>query len=226
MHTNSNQAGIMLKSMSLTIRGLCILEARRQSFALILCGSSLLPFVMSQTGYAFTGKTCGSAWHCSYEIAQEPSGPSSPQASGNSPASPQQTFDTSKAMLTNNIEEQSQRVAKLRKTNNAWNIIFVAVGVSMTLLATALGAVGSASEKAKAKTTITIAVIGAIAAASQTIASKIPVSKRAGEYAKVQAVLMSLNYRVKAVSTQDELKSAQSEFEKQIAKIGEAEAAQ
>lgn len=36
---------------------------------------------------------------------------------------------------------------------------------------------------------------------------------------------MSLNYKVKAATTQDELKSAQAEFEKQIAKIGEAEAA-
>ena len=96
----------------------------------------------------------------------------------------------------------------------------------MTLLATALGAVGSASEKAKARTTITIAIIGAVAAAAQTLASKIPVAKRAGEYARIQAGLVSLKSKVQSATTRAELKSALSEFELQNTKIGEAEAAE
>lgn len=225
MGSSCNQANIRVSSKTLVIRRSCIFLAQKHSFAFILFGSALLPFVISQDVYAFRARSCGSPWPCSYEVAQQSSSPALPQSSGNPPPSLQQTIVKTKDSLTNNIAEQSQRVTDLRKTNNAWNIAFVAIGVSMTLLATALGAVGSASEKAKARTTITIAVIGAIAAASQTIASKIPVAKRAGEYAKIQAALMSLNYKVKAATTQDELKSAQAEFEKQIAKIGEAEAA-
>jgi hypothetical protein len=77
-------------------------------------------------------------------------------------------------------------------------------------LATVLVAVGSASEKARARTTITIAVIGAVAAAAQIIASKIPVAKRAGEYAKAQASLVSLEYKVKAAKTSEEPNAVQS----------------
>ncbi len=69
-------------------------------------------------------------------------------------------------------------------------------------------------------------MIGAVAAAAQTIASKIPVAKRAGEYAKVQASLVSLEYKVKAAKTPAELNAAQSELEKQTTKMGEAEAAE
>ncbi len=127
--------------------------------------------------------------------------------------------------LLQSINEQDWKVARLRRTNHVWNIAFVATGVFMTLLATALGAVGSASERAKAKTTITIALIGAVAAAAQTIASKIPVARRAGEYAKVEAALVGLRYRVEGATTKTELESAQNDLQKQITKAGEIEAA-
>lgn len=225
MDSNCNHAIIRESSKTLAIRRSCIFLAQKHSFAFILFGSALLPFVISQDVYAFREGSCGSPWPCNYAVAQQSSSPAMPQSSDNPPPSLQQTIVKTKDSLTNNIDEQSRRVTGLRKTNNAWNIAFVTIGVSMTLLATALGAVGSASEKAKAMTTITIAVIGAIAAASQTIASKIPLAKRAGEYAKIQAALMSLNYKVKAATTQDELKSVEAEFEKQMVKIGEVEAA-
>lgn len=132
----------------------------------------------------------------------------------------QQDIDRLKASIAN----YSGRVATLRQANHGWNIFFIATGVSMTLLATSLGAVGSASEKAKARTTITIAVIGAVAVAAQTIASKIPVAKRAGQYAIIQAELATLEYKVQGVRTKKDLASAQKEFYAQIGKMGDAEA--
>jgi hypothetical protein len=126
--------------------------------------------------------------------------------------------------LSRSISEQDWKVGRLRQTNHIWNISFVATGVFMTLLATALGAVGSASEKAKAKTTITIALIGAIAAASQTIASKIPVARRAGDYAKIEAALVGLRYRAEGATTNAELELAQNDLQKQITRTGEVEA--
>lgn len=224
-----------MKNTSITLRDsskptidLCshIFSAHKYGWAFVLFGSTFIASILvGHDAHAFSGRPCDYFWSCGHEIAQQPSSPNSPQASSNPAPGPPKVNVEEKNKLSSNIAEQSEYVTKLRRTNHVWNIAFVATGVSMTLLATALGAVGSASEKAKAKTTITIAVIGAVAAAAQTIASKIPVAKRAGEYAKIQAALISLEYRVKGATTQDDLKSAQNEFEKQITKIGETEAA-
>jgi hypothetical protein len=216
----------------------CTFPPQKHSHRFIFLGSAFIAVsFFSHNAYALSGKPCVYPWSCEPEIAQQASSPGSPQASEDPKAKPPEATAEAKATaenlftkeqdrLSGNIGEQRKYVTNLRQTNQAWNIAFVAIGVSATLLATALGAVGSASEKAKARTTITIAVIGAVAAATQTIASKIPVAKRAGEYAKVQASLVSLEYRVKAAKTPDDLKAVQTELEKQITKMGEAEAAE
>jgi hypothetical protein len=210
----------------------CTFPPQKHSHRFIFLGSAFIAVsFFSHNAYALSGKPCVYPWSCEPEIAQQASSPGSPQASEGPKAKPpeataEELFAKEQDRLSGNIGEQRKYVTNLRQTNQAWNIAFVAIGVSATLLATALGAVGSASEKAKARTTITIAVIGAVAAAAQTIASKIPVAKRAGEYAKVQASLVSLEYKVKAAKTPDDLKAVQTELEKQITKMGEAEAAE
>jgi len=223
-----NRSLITLRDSSKPTRNLCshVFAAHKYGWSFVLFGSAfIISILVGQDAHAFSRRPCGYFWSCGHEIAQQPSSPASPQARSNPAPSPPKVNPDERNKLSSNIAEQSRYVTKLRQTNHAWNIAFVAIGVSMTLLATALGAVGSASDKAKARTTITIAVIGAVSAAAQTIASKIPVAKRAGEYAKIQAALISLEYKVKGATTQEDLKSAQNEFEKQISKIGEAEAA-
>jgi hypothetical protein len=207
--------------------------SQQRVFPCVLFGSTLIvSLLIGHNAFAFNGKLCGHVLSCEhYIVEQQPSTNPLQPGSNTAPSSPKEdpnnkspVDEDKKKILSKGISEQSEKVAKLRQANHVWNIFFVATGVSLTLLATTLGAVGSASEKAKAKTTITIAIIGAVAAAAQTIASKIPVAKRAGEYAKIQAALVGLGYKVNAADTQSDLKSAQSEFEKQILKIGETEA--
>jgi hypothetical protein len=210
----------------------CTFSPQKHGHRFVLLGSTFIAVsFFSHNAYALSGKPCVYPWSCEPEIAQQASSPGSPQASEDPKAKPpkataEELFAKEQDRLSSNIGEQRKYVTNLCQTNQTWNIAFVAIGVSATLLATALGAVGSASEKARARTTITIAVIGAVAAAAQTIASKIPVAKRAGEYAKVQASLVSLEYKVKAAKTPDDLKAVQTELESQISKMGAAEAAE
>jgi len=197
---------------------------------LALCGSILAATILiSHSAHASNGQICSQVMPCWIEVAQQSSNtnPATPSGSttGGSNEVPSSVKEGIKH-LTTSINEQNNRVAQLRQTNHVWNIAFVATGVSMTLLATALGAVSAAGPAAIPKTTITIAVIGAVAAAAQTIASKIPVAKRAGEYAKVQATLVALNYKTLDIRTQEELKVAQKELQEAIKKVGDAEAAE
>lgn len=193
--------------------------------------------ILGASAHASTQPPCRPMAPCRYEIAQQPSDAARSPASGQTSTGangvmPDTDKTNNKAVdkqrierLRTAIDEQAKKVSELRKTNHAWNIFFVATGVSMTLLATSLGAVGSAGERAKARTTITIAIIGAVAAAAQTIASKIPVAKRAGEYAKIQSALVALHYRAQDIKTEAEFSATQNEFMQQIQKIGETEAA-
>jgi hypothetical protein len=206
--------------------------ANQRLLTLALAGASLAASVfMSHRAHASAWQVCSSVLPCRYEVVQQLSTTSSGEPSGITPSGSndsEEPLADQKAIerLQASVANYRAKVASLRQTNHGWNIFFITTGVSMTLLATSLGAVGSASDKARARTTITIAVIGAVAVAAQTIASRIPVAKRAGEYAKIQSALATLEYKVQDVRTKRDLALAQTDFYDQIAKMGDVEAAE
>jgi hypothetical protein len=171
---------------------------------------------------SITGPTAIAAWgYPYYEIVAEQV-QQSPATLSNKAEDPTK-LDLAKQSAKANIKASLDDVRKLRNLNWAWSISFIVTGITLTLVATSLGAVESQNEDVKKWTKFAIVALGAGAVAAQSLNASFPVKTKEAEFADIYWNLMSLQTEIDNVSTDDELRKVVSAHAGVLKRIGEVE---
>ena len=142
----------------------------------------------------------------SYELASQQAPPPA-QPAPSTPASGSTAIDQAKlSALQERLKGSIDETKELRQTNQGFSIGFIVAGITLTLIATALGAVESQNADVKKWTKFAIVGLGACAVAAQSLNAAFPVTKKAAEFADIYWNLKSLQNEVDSVTTESELK--------------------
>ncbi len=176
----------------------------------------LIYIAPSQKSFAATGSPSNE------NISQ----PVPPQEKKEDPKAEDLASQESVATFAKNLDQYStDKIAKLRSTNQAFSTSFIVAGITLTLLSTVLGTVESQDKNVKTWTKYAIAGLGAGAIAAQSLNSAFPVTKRAGAYAVIDSKITILKFKTQDIKTKGELKQAKDEFYGLILQAGNAEGA-
>jgi hypothetical protein len=160
--------------------------------------------------------------HPSYELAQQAPPPAQPAPS--TPASQPAAINQARlSALQNRIKDSVDEVTELRRTNQSFSIAFIVAGITLTLMATSLGAVESQNADVKKWTKFAIVGLGACAVAAQSLNAAFPVTRKAAEFADIYWNLKSLQNEVDSVTTDSELKQISTQYSELLKRAGKAE---
>jgi hypothetical protein len=163
----------------------------------------------------------------SYELAAQQASPQAPPQAQPAPSPPRgdlTPIDQAKRLaLQEKLKGSVGEITELRRTNQGFSIGFIVAGITLTLIATALGAVESQNADVKKWTKFAIVGLGACAVAAQSLNAAFPVTKKAAEFADIYWNLKSLQNDVENVTTEGELKQFSTQYSDLLKRAGRAE---
>jgi hypothetical protein len=159
----------------------------------------------------------------SYALTSQQAPPPA-QPAPSTPASESAAIDPAKlSALQERLKSSVDEIKELRQTNQGFSIGFIVAGITLTLIATALGAVESQNADVKKWTKFAIVGLGACAVAAQSLNAAFPVTKKAAEFADIYWNLKSLQNEVDGVTTESELKQFSTQYSDLLKRAGKAE---
>lgn len=119
--------------------------------------------------------------------------------------------------------KNSKKLDDRAKLNQNFGTAFVVSGITLTLLATTLGAVESSQETVKKWTKFAIAGLGAGAVSAQSLSLAFPVNRRAGDYASLLGQVESLEYQSDQAKNAGQLEDVKTQYAKLIVDVAKVE---
>jgi len=119
--------------------------------------------------------------------------------------------------------KSSKKLDDRAKLNQNFGTAFVVSGITLTLLATTLGAVESSQETVKKWTKFAIAGLGAGAVSAQSLSLAFPVSRRAGDYASLLGQVENLEFQSDQAKNVGQLEDVKTQYAKLIVDVAKVE---
>ena len=104
------------------------------------------------------------------------------------------------------------KIVRLRRVNQGWNIGLTVNAITCTTIATALGVIDIPGYEGWVK--FGVALTGATAVATQTASREFRIKGKAGEYAETEAELSILKYKIPRAPGDNTLKDLEEDFHK------------
>jgi hypothetical protein len=170
------------------------------------------------------GDRAVASWRQPYNeiVAQQAQSPASPCPS--TPANASAPVDKQKlSILQGNVKTTLDEVKSLYHTNRTFSISFIVTGITLTLIATSLGAVESQNTVVKRWTKFAIVGLGAAAVAAQSLNAAFPVARKAAEFSDIYWNLKALQNDVSDVTTQGDYTQKRCQYSELLRRAGKAE---
>ena len=164
------------------------------------------------------------SWHHSYNeiMAQQPQLMATP--SPKPPSSQSEDINEKKILdLQASIQSSLSKIESLYHTNQAFSITFIVTGITLTLIATSLGAVESQNAEVQRWTKFAIVGLGAAAVAAQSLNAAFPVTKKAAEFSDIYWNLKALQNDVDNVRTVDDYIPISNQYSELLKRVGKTE---